>query len=309
MNITTSPEDNSEEYWVLLVIMHFIILVVGFLGNAFVLAVYTCSRKPLCTMDAYLINLSISDLLLAFTCLFYLTSLIDNWIFGEPMCKIISLLNETVFTFSIFTVACIACDQYLATVKLSSCPIRKNAVPTYIKVMLTITWLLSLLIGIPDYFVYKEEITNGTSQCSISLDLLTKQSYYMILVLQVTFPFFIPLIAILFCYIAILFKVRSTSIVQKRRVYKTVLGLISVFLLLEAPYHICIFMETIKIISKTWTEITFLLAAFSSCIHPFLYALLWKKFRKRVIKITPSFAKNEKTLKKAKKHSDSSKKI
>ncbi|XP_028659880.1 C-X-C chemokine receptor type 2-like [Erpetoichthys calabaricus] len=308
MNITNSPEDNSKEYWVLLVIMHFIILVVGFLGNAFVLAVYTCSRKPLCTMDAYLINLSVSDLLLAFTCLFYLTSLIDKWIFGEAMCKIISLLNETVFTSSMFTVACIACDQYFATVKSSSCPIRKNAVPTYIKVMLPIIWLLSLLIGIPDYFVYEEETTNATTQCNISLDLLTKQEYYMILVLQVTFPFFIPLIAILFCYVAILFKVRSTSILQKRRVYKTVLGLISVFLLLEAPYHICIFMEIITI-STTWDEITFLLAAFSSCIHPFLYALLWKKFRKRVIKITPSFAKNGKTLKKAEKHSDSSKEI
>jgi hypothetical protein len=70
--------------------LYSIIFVVGIVGNIMVVVVISCSRRMKTTVNMYLVNLCIADMLVILVCM--PTALVDIftkevWLFGEFMCK------------------------------------------------------------------------------------------------------------------------------------------------------------------------------------------------------------------------------
>ena len=71
-------------------ILYAIIFIVGIVGNILVVVVISCSRRMKTTVNMYLVNLCIADMLVILVCM--PTTLVDIftkevWVFGKFMCK------------------------------------------------------------------------------------------------------------------------------------------------------------------------------------------------------------------------------
>ncbi|EPY79387.1 hypothetical protein CB1_000931027 [Camelus ferus] len=86
------------------------------LGNSLVMLVILYSRVGRSVTDVYLLNLAMADLLFALTLPIWAASKAKGWIFGTPLCKVVSLLKEVNFYSGILLLACISMDRYLAIV-------------------------------------------------------------------------------------------------------------------------------------------------------------------------------------------------
>ncbi|KAH3735249.1 hypothetical protein DPMN_048752 [Dreissena polymorpha] len=95
-NLTEQNSSKSEihsppEYIVISSsIFYAIIFIVGIVGNILVVVVISCSRRMKTTVNKYLVNLCIADMLVILVCM--PTALVDIftkevWVFDEFMCK------------------------------------------------------------------------------------------------------------------------------------------------------------------------------------------------------------------------------
>lgn len=85
-------------------------------GNMVVMIVIIYNRRTISSTDIYLLHLAVADLLFAVTLPFWAVDAISGWVFGDAMCKIISMLQEVNFYSAILLLACISIDRYLAIV-------------------------------------------------------------------------------------------------------------------------------------------------------------------------------------------------
>lgn len=77
------------------VILYTTIFLVSVVGNVLALITLTCNRRLQSIMSAFLINLTISDLLLSLFCMPFtlIGSILKNFIFGPFMCQLIPYLQ------------------------------------------------------------------------------------------------------------------------------------------------------------------------------------------------------------------------
>ncbi|XP_029968464.1 alpha-2A adrenergic receptor-like isoform X1 [Salarias fasciatus] len=93
------------------------IFVLAIPGNLVVGLVIGLSKQSLQPSDLYLLHLVVADLLLAVTLPFWATSVTQGWVFGDAMCKIVTVLQELSFYASILFLTCISMDRYLVIVR------------------------------------------------------------------------------------------------------------------------------------------------------------------------------------------------
>ena len=86
-------------------------------GNCVVGLVIGLGKRPFLPFDLYLIHLAVADTLLALTLPFWATAAVAGWVFGNGVCKLLSLLQEATFYSSILFLACISADRYLVVVR------------------------------------------------------------------------------------------------------------------------------------------------------------------------------------------------
>ncbi|OWK12795.1 CXCR2 [Cervus elaphus hippelaphus] len=98
------------------VVTYALVFLLSLLGNSLVMLVILYSRVGRSVTDVYLLNLAMADLLFAMTLPIWAASKAKGWIFGTPLCKVVSLLKEVNFYSGILLLACISMDRYLAIV-------------------------------------------------------------------------------------------------------------------------------------------------------------------------------------------------
>ncbi|NXD71861.1 MCHR2 protein, partial [Eolophus roseicapillus] len=273
-----------------------IICSTGLVGN--ILTVFTIIRTQRKTIpDIYICNLAIADLvhIIGMPFLTHQWARGGEWIFGSPLCTIITSLDTcNQFTCSAIVTA-MSLDRYLALVH----PFRLTHLRTRsktIRVNLCL-WVASLILMLP-VWVYSEVIKfkDGLESCAFDLtssdDVLRYKLYLTITTL------FFPLPLIFICYILILCYTwemyqqnkqagsYTTSIPRQRilRLTKMVLALVSVFVVSTAPFHVIQLMN-LQVSQPTLTfyvsyYFSICLSYASSSINTFLYTLLSGNFQK-----------------------------
>ncbi|XP_034037610.1 C-X-C chemokine receptor type 1 [Thalassophryne amazonica] len=274
-------------------IVHFSIFLLAIPGNLLVGCVICSRRQNLAPSDVYLFHLTVADGLLALTLPFWaIQAMTQRWLFGDFMCKFLSLILEANFYTSILFLACISIDRYLAIVHTTET--RKSRQQMCSRLLCGAVWVLGWALALPALFndAFQPHPDSNKIICSERYDIGSATSWRITTRgIRHIFGFFLPLIVMVTCYSITIARLLRTRGFQKHRAMKVILVVVAAFLLCWAPYHFTMIVDSIlradlvpfscamRISVDVALIVTHGLALFHSCINPILYAFVGEKFR------------------------------
>lgn len=277
-------------------------------GNLVVGLVISLSRQSLPPSDLYLLHLAVADLLLAITLPFWAVSVTWGWLFGEAMCKIVSIFQELSFYSSILFLTCISMDRYVVIVRALEAR-RANRQWLSWGVCAGV-WVVGALLSLP--VLFSRSSTSENSSRAVCMEQVAPGSAdewrLATRILRHALGFVIPLTIMIPCYgvtIKRLLYVRGGF--QRQRAMKVIVFVVVAFLLCWTPYHITLMTDTFfrsKVVPFQCPErlavdqallATQSLGLLHSCVNPVLYAFVGEKFRKSLFQLMRKFGIIERT--------------
>lgn len=278
-----------------LVVIYIIVFCLSLLGNTVVIFVVFFMDNRRTSTDLYLMHLAMADLLFSLTLPFWVAYLhAGHWPFGTIMCKLISGVQEATFYCSVFMLACISIDRYMAIVKATQFLNRKLHL---IGIVCAFVWLCAALLSLP-VLVHREALTyDGLLYiCEDNVTAESTDSWRMsIRTIRHILGFFLPLAVMMFCYGFTMFTLCHTRNSQKQKAMRVILSVVLAFIVCWLPHNI---LELTDILMRAGqVEETCQLRhnidvalyvtqvmAFAHCaINPILYAFIGKKFRNQLL--------------------------
>ncbi|KAI4550121.1 hypothetical protein MJT46_018847 [Ovis ammon polii x Ovis aries] len=283
----------------------------GMLGNLTVIYTFCRSRGLRTPANMFIINLAVSDFLMSFTQapVFFASSLYKQWLFGEAGCEFYAFCGALFGITSMITLTAIALDRYLvitrplATVGMVS---KRRAALVLLGV-----WLYALAWSLPPFFGWSAYVPEGLlTSCSWDYVSFTPsvRAYTMLLF---CFVFFLPLLAIIYCYIFIFKAIRETGQAlqtfgacergsecprQRQRLQnewkmaKIELLVILLFVLSWAPYSTVALMGFAgyaHILTPYMNSVPAVIAKASAIYNPIIYAITHPKYRLAIAQHLP----------------------
>ncbi|RVE58429.1 hypothetical protein OJAV_G00209170 [Oryzias javanicus] len=279
-------------------IFYILIFLLAIPGNLVVGVVIGNNKQTMSPSDLYLLNLAFADIFLALTLPFLATSLTVGWVFGDALCKIVTILQELSFYSSILFLTCISVDRYLVIVRAME--VRKASRQMVSWGVCAAVWTVGALLSLPGFLSSVSPSKNGTQmECTEHYDPQSADEWRLATrILRHTLGFLFPLAIMMSCYgitIQRLFHIRGGF--QRQRAMRVIIFVVVAFLLCWTPYHVTVMTDTFfraKIVPYTCLERkavdqamfgTQSLGLLHSCINPVLYAFVGKKFRNRLVQV------------------------
>ncbi|XP_074163747.1 C-X-C chemokine receptor type 2 [Sminthopsis crassicaudata] len=292
--IPCTPEGWSlNKYFV--IIIYILVFLLSLLGNSLVMLVILYNRLNRSVTDIYLLNLAIADLLFALSLPIWAASKVQGWIYGTPLCKLVSLLKEVNFYSGILLLACISVDRYLAIVHATRALTQKRH---WVKFICMGIWGLSLLLSMP-ILLFREKLESKDYGyvCYENIGKSTDKWRLVLRILPQSFGFVLPLLVMLFCYGFTLRTLFEAHMGQKHRAMRVIFAVVLVFLLCWLPYNLVLVTDTLlrthliedscarrEAIEQAMNA-TEVLGFLHSCLNPIIYAFIGHKFRYSFLKI------------------------
>ncbi|XP_039578119.1 C-X-C chemokine receptor type 5 isoform X2 [Passer montanus] len=278
-------------------LIYLLMFVLGTLGNALVLVILERFKRSRTTTENFLFHLTLANLALLFTFPFSVVESLAGWVFGKFLCKILSAVHKINFYCSSMLLGCIAVDRYLAIVYAIHTYRKRRA--RSIHLTCTAVWLCSLLLTLPD-LIFMEVWTDDSNRSicyfpEVGIDgnnawLATRFLYH-------TVGFFVPLLVMCYCYMAIIRALCQSQRLQRQKAVRVAILVTGIFLLCWSPYHIVIFLNTLTKLEAftknchledqldTAIMVTEAIGFTHCCLNPILYAFIGVKFRNDFFRI------------------------
>ncbi|XP_056396362.1 proteinase-activated receptor 3 [Hyla sarda] len=260
--------------------IYILVILIGIPSNAIVLKMLFSRARTVCTAIFYT-NLAISDLLfclvLPFKAAYHLNG--NNWIFGEGMCRIVTIFFYGNMHCSILLLMCISISRYIALVH----PFIYRSLPkrTCALLMCTLVWITVLIFMIPffinrqTYKLEKPPIVTCNDVYETSADAF--QFFYFISL--AVFGYLIPFSVIAFSYFSIIKTLGAND--QKWYHYlKITVLLLVIFAVCFTPSNIILIIHQVRYYYTTMDDlygiylIALCFSSLNSCLDPFLYFLM-----------------------------------
>ncbi|EPY81638.1 LOW QUALITY PROTEIN: cysteinyl leukotriene receptor 2 [Camelus ferus] len=274
-------------------IVYLIIFIWGALGNGFSIYVFLQPYKKSTSVNVFMLNLAISDLLftstLPFRVDYYLRG--SNWIFGDLTCRIMSYSIYVNMYSSIYFLTVLSVVRFLATVHpfrlLHATSIRSAWI------LCGGIWLFIMAVSTMLLNNGSEPKGNVTSCLDLNSNKVTKLKTMNYIALVV--GFLLPLCILSICYLLIIRTLLKVEVPESglrlshRKALTTIIIALIIFLLCFLPYHI---LRTLHLIM--WKAgkckdklhkavvISLALAAANSCFNPLLYYFAGENFKDRL---------------------------
>lgn len=273
-------------------VLYSLLFVAGLMGNALVLWILTVFLKIKTMTDVYLLNLTVSDLLLVFSLPFLVQySVTSQWIFGNTLCKIISSIYFIGFYSNVFFITIMSIDRYLAIVhSLHVQGIRTTALGVITSL---VVWAVAILASMTDLMFFQEVNDNDEIKClrhypDGNYDWKTFSNFEVNVL-----GWLIPVGVLIFCYHSILKNLQKCHTKSKYKAIKLVFIVVIVFFLSWTPVNIVLFLDSLRnmsIINNCLTshrldlamELTEAFSLVHCCLNPIIYAFVGEKFKKHL---------------------------
>uniref|UniRef100_A0A1I8GC81 G_PROTEIN_RECEP_F1_2 domain-containing protein n=1 Tax=Macrostomum lignano TaxID=282301 RepID=A0A1I8GC81_9PLAT len=295
-------------------ILFSIVVLLGLLGNALVIAVVAANSNMRSTTNILITSLAVADLLfitlcVPFTALFYVFS----WVFGHAACVLFQYFTYVPVYCSVYTLVLMSADRYLAVVH----PIRSMAWRTERNTLaaVAITWLGVALAHLP---LAMEAAVVPVQRCrygNCSVDDCGFREMSVCIgrrfftdpasgefgplgrVFYTTFNIFgyaLPFAVIITLYVLLVKRLmfgRSSAVAQsseaarsKRRVTRTVVTVVAIFGTCWLPIHAIFALQNWhRDLHYSWFRYlqvaSQVLAYMNSCMNPIVYAFVSDNYR------------------------------
>ncbi|KAM9488119.1 C-X-C chemokine receptor type 3-like isoform 1-T1 [Clarias gariepinus] len=280
---------------IFVIILYSVALVLGLTGHVLVLVVLWQKRRSWSVTDAFVLHLSIVDILLLLTIPLWAVDANKGWSFGTGWCKVTGALFKINFYCGIFLLTCISLDLYFCIVH--AVQMRSRTMPWLVQLICLAVWFFSLLLSIPDWMYLKAPSDPEQEETRIKCmyEYPCPESHLGSHLLYNVVGFLLPIFVLFYCYACILLKCRSNQGVQKHGAVRVILALVLAFIISWTPYNIALFVDTFSSSSKSpehckvqmWTAVksTAVLGFLHSCINPLIYFGFSRKFRRWMLTV------------------------
>ncbi|RXN13132.1 cholecystokinin receptor-like protein [Labeo rohita] len=131
------------------ILLYSLIFLLSVFGNLLIIVVLVVNKRMRTVTNSFLLSLAISDLMMAVFCMPFtlIPNLLEDFIFGAAMCKIVVYLMGISVCISTFSLVAIAIERYSAICN----PLKSRAWQTrsHAYKVIASTWVLSFLIMTP----------------------------------------------------------------------------------------------------------------------------------------------------------------
>ncbi|NXK87531.1 CCR8 protein, partial [Formicarius rufipectus] len=273
-------------------VLYSLLFVTGLVGNALVIWVLAVFKKIKTMTDVYLLNLAISDLLFVFSLPFLVQySIMNQWTFGNALCKIISSAYFIGFYSSVFFITIMSIDRYLAIVQSVYALKIRTAVHGVITSL--VLWVIAILASMPDLIFFQEVNVNNQMKCIPHYpdgnNGWKTFSNFEVNILG----WLIPVGVFIFCYHSILKNLQKCHTQNKYKAIKLVFVVVIVFFLFWTPINVVLFLDSLRnmyMIDDCQTsqrldlavELAEALSFAHCCLNPVIYVFVGEKFKKHL---------------------------
>uniref|UniRef100_A0A3B4F0K3 Leukotriene B4 receptor 1-like n=1 Tax=Pundamilia nyererei TaxID=303518 RepID=A0A3B4F0K3_9CICH len=260
-----------------------LVFLLGVPGNLFIVwsILARCQQRSVTTL--LILNLACADgFLMALTIFFIIYLVMQTWVFGNAMCKILFYLCNSNMYASIFLITLMSVHRLLAIVfphTLYHLITRK-----VVRRVILGTWVLVMVMSIPS-LVFRD-VKKET-------DDMNQTTYVFQYAFETVAGFIIPYAIIITCYVVILKRLRETKFQRNSHSEKLILAIVITFGLFWLPYHVINMVQVVQAlgrdplphqldaISQSSRAVTSALAFISSCANPVLYTFAGKSYIKK----------------------------
>lgn len=266
--------------------VYLVVFVFGLLGNSLVLIVYIFYQKLRNLTDVFLLNLPLADLVFVCTLPFWVYAGTYEWVFGPVMCKTLRSMYTMNFYASMLTLTCITVDRFVVVVQATKAFNRQAKWKIWGQVICLLIWVVSLLVSLPQ-IIYSDVKRIDKLICQYHIDAISP----VVLVIQLTLGFFLPLFTMILCYSGIIKTLLHARNFQKHKSLKIIFLVVAMFLLTQTPFNLTMLIQSTRWEYYTITSfqyailVTEAIAYLRACLNPVLYAFVGLKFRKNLWKL------------------------
>lgn len=251
MNTTAKCHDDHTLDKYLFPFVYSIVMMISIPTNCMSLYASCIQVRKKNELAVYLFSLSLADLLYSLILPLWIDYAWngDNWRLSALLCQISSFILYMNFYTSTAFLACISVDRYLALVHpLKLQHLRTRRISLLVSIMV---WLLESILN--SVILVNKEVFNDP--CNFTNHTLCYDKYPLewwqaqINLFRICSGYLLPLIIIVFCYHKIYQVVRynqATVDEEKKKVRKLILNITVTFLVCFTPYHIILFIRSIK---------------------------------------------------------------
>ncbi|XP_029981072.1 C-X-C chemokine receptor type 1 [Sphaeramia orbicularis] len=275
-----------------LMIVYVLVFVFSVTGNSVVVYVVYSMKTGRASTDVYLMHLGVADLLFGLTLPFWAVDAHFGWVFGDALCKILSGFQEASLYSSVFLLACISIDRYVAVVRATRVHSSRRVV---VRAVCAVVWVVAAALSLPVVF-QRQSMFAEVQNRSICYENLTGASMerwrVSMRVLRHMVGFFLPLLVMTVCYSWTIIKLFHTRNQQKHKAMRVIMAVVLTFVLCWAPFHVTVVTDTLmqsrslqmddcgsQYVLKVMLNVTEVLAFTHCALNPILYAFIGEKFR------------------------------
>ncbi|MGH0127527.1 UNVERIFIED_CONTAM: hypothetical protein FKN15_064763 [Acipenser sinensis] len=269
-----------------LVSLYSLVFILSLVGNTIVVLVIRHRQQRISSTDVYLVNLAVADLILALTVPFWAVYGSSEWIFSDSVSQTLQQLN---FYSGILLLVCIRVD----TINL-----------TNYRVVCALVWLVAIYLSLSD-LLYQKVFPLALGNILYCPENAGHEDIEMwqvpVCFFRPVVHFFMPLVILFYdLFLNNCFRNQAqTQLPQAENNQKKhlIFALLLVFIIAWCPYNLVILVDTLMmlhIISETCRVRVYIDAALliaeilcflHCCINPILYPIMWKKFRRDLLRI------------------------
>uniref|UniRef100_A0A3B5KDY7 Type II GnRH receptor n=1 Tax=Takifugu rubripes TaxID=31033 RepID=A0A3B5KDY7_TAKRU len=253
-----------------------------------------------------IVNLTLADLLVTFIVMPVdaMWNVTVQWIAGDFACRMLMFLKLQAMYSCAFVTVVISLDRQSAILN----PLAINEARQRNKVMLTVAWIMSFVLSLPQIFIFHSVtiiLPEDFTQCTTRGSFLTRWHETAYNMFTFSCLFLLPLVIMITCYTRIFFEIskrmqkdnlpsnevhlrRSKNNIPKARIrtLKMSIVIVTSFIVCWTPYYLLglwywFFPDDLEgKVSHSLTHILFIFGLLNACLDPIIYGLFTIHFRK-----------------------------
>ncbi|XP_070539571.1 prolactin-releasing peptide receptor-like [Ptychodera flava] len=283
----------------LFILLYSLVFIVGSIGNALLVGTVIRYKSLQNVTNFFIANLAASDFVMCIFCIPWslAQSLMDDWIFGETMCRFIPMVQAVSVYVSVLSHMVIAIDRYFAIMH----PLKTRLTLTSCFCVLAVTWIFGFCLASP-IGVYTHQFDLRSFGFGIACFEFwpspSRRLIYSISLLLIQYV--IPLVVVTSSYRRMSLNLnrrvapgvitdeqeyRETR--RKQKTNRLLVAVVASFALSWLPFNVFMVLNdtNINLIDKRYFNVMFtlchLIAMTSTCYNPFIYAWLHPNFREK----------------------------